>query len=113
MLRRLVFLISACLLASTAQATTYTGFCHGVTDSSLIETIPKINRPTYLVSFKDSIFKTLVTRIAGDSNSAIPGLASSKWSGIARHHYSKDQPWNVDQSRIFIDNPAPGTPTKL
>jgi hypothetical protein len=70
---------------------------------------PDIDKLDYLRSFQDPIFKSFITRITGDVNSS---LLDGKWSEVARHHYSKDQPWNADQSLIII-NRHQGKPNPL
>lgn len=60
-------------------------------------------RPAYLVtSATDARYATTITRIAGNPGTtfAFGGI----WGLTARHHYSKDQPWNSDQTLIALDN---------
>lgn len=61
---------------------------------------PKIPKPDYLKPIIDPIFNTKVIRITGDAGQ---GVLNGYWGEIARHHYSKDQPWNADQSLLIID----------
>ena len=57
------------------------------------------------------MFRTPVVRIAADSGALITqfsgacgSIPSPRWGALSRHHYSKDQPWNSDGSRLMIDN---------
>ena len=79
-----------------------------ITDSNTVFTIPSVAKPDYGVSFVDSTFGTRVTRIVGDSNTSVswegPPSGSGTWGLDARHHYSKDQPWNADGTLIAIQN---------
>lgn len=54
---------------------------------------PQVLRPGYLQPMKDPIFKTKIIRI---TDQAAFGQSN------VRHHYSKDQPWNCDQTKIMI-----------
>ncbi len=72
-----------------------------VTDVSTVFDSVDIPRPEYLKSIIDPVFGSRITRVTGD-----PGLAQGgvNWGDRARHHYSKDQPWNADQSLLMIFN---------
>ncbi len=61
---------------------------------------PQIDRPAYLQPLTDPVFKAPVIRITGDAGTPV---LDGQWASIARHHYSKDQPWNADQTLIRID----------
>lgn len=73
--------------------------------------IPKVEKPAYLVPFKDPVFGTKVTRITGDPGSLIPNI-DSRWNQIARQGYSKDSAWNCDQSLIILKR-HDGFPAKI
>jgi hypothetical protein len=68
---------------------------------TLIRSIPDVPKPGYLQSYVDPTFGTLITRISGDPGSTIPNIGG-KWSNIVKHHYSKDQAWNADQSLLYL-----------
>ena len=87
-----------------------------VTDSSQVFTIPQTPKPAYLVPTVDPTFGTKVTRIADDAGQPISGLPGGGiWGTDSRHHYSKDQPWNSNNSLILMQNPGStgGSPTQL
>lgn len=49
-------------------------------------------KPVYLQTILDPDFGAKITRIADDA-----------WGDVCRHHYSKDQAWNADQSVIWLN----------
>ncbi len=63
---------------------------------------PALNKPNYLQTVIDPLFDTKVTRITGDVGTSVPNV-SGTWQDIARHGYSVRQPWNADESLIYID----------
>lgn len=63
--------------------------------------IPDIQKPGYLESYIDPVFKATVTRITGDPGTSIPDI-NGKWGKVARHRYSKSPAWNCDQSILFL-----------
>ncbi len=74
-----------------------------ITDSNLIFSVPKLTRLAYLTETRDPIFGTKITRIADDTgNSTLP--VKGTWGEDARHHYSKDQPWNSDGTLLVLEN---------
>lgn len=58
-------------------------------------TAPSQPKPGYLQSYTDQTFGTKITRV---TDAAAFGLSGP----VVRHHYSKDEPWNSDDSLIFI-----------
>ncbi len=56
---------------------------------------PSQPKPGYLQSYIDSTFGTKIIRI---TDRAAFGLSTD----VVRHHYSKDNPWNSDDSLIYI-----------
>lgn len=69
---------------------------------------PAFSKPGYLQTGIDPTFKTKITRIVGDPGSAIPNLAGVLWaSQQLRHNYSKIQPWNADQSMLYLNRHSP------
>ena len=100
----LLALAAATAAPRAAVATTYPGFMNLVTDSLAIMTQPNVVRPGYLVPTTDPVFGTPVIRIGGNTGSAVGNGLSGTWALDARHHYSKDQPWNADGTLLAIDN---------
>ncbi len=69
---------------------------------------PAINKPAYLEPVTDPAFGTKVTRIVGNPGEPIPNIANAVWADEQlRHGYSKRQPWNCDQSMIYLDRHTP------
>ncbi len=90
------------LYAVSAMLTILNSISDGlVTDVSTVFDSVDIPRPEYLKSIIDPVFGSRITRVTGD-----PGLTRGgvNWGDRARHHYSKDQPWNADQSLLMIFN---------
>ncbi len=113
-----MFLALSCSTAIPAAATRYPGFISGVTDSSLVFTVPSVPRPAYLTAVTEPTFGARVTRIGGDSGQPLAVSSSGEsgvWGSDARHHYSKDQPWNADGTLLAIENGSStgGTPARL
>ena len=50
------------------------------------------NKPGYLVPYIDPVHGARIIRVAEES-----------WGNICRHHYSKDEAWNADQSVIWLN----------
>jgi len=50
------------------------------------------DKPGYLESIFEPVFGSKITRVVDDS-----------WGDVCRHHYSKDQAWNADQTVIWLD----------
>ena len=74
-----------------------------ITDPSLVFAEPNVPKPAYLSPFSDPTFHTQVARIAGDIGASM-APASGTWGAVARHVYSKQQPWSSDGSIIVIEN---------
>jgi hypothetical protein len=72
-------------------------------------------KPRYLATTTDPVFLTGITRITGDTNRPItwadPKAAAGVWARKARHHYSKDQPWNSDGTILAMDGYESGSPS--
>lgn len=73
-----------------------------------IRSVPEMAKPPYLTAVTDPVFGTRITRITGDPGDSISGIPGGIWGRVARHHYSKDQAWNADESLIFIDRNEEG-----
>jgi hypothetical protein len=83
-----------------------------ITNGATVYTIPAVTKPAYLVGTIDPTFNTTITRIAhdtGESTSPVTGT----WGADTRHVYSKQEPWNADQSLISIENRVGGSPSPL
>src|SRR5205814_7855351 len=73
--------------------------------------VPQAPRPAYLTPVVDSTFGSVVERITNDAGlptSPVPGT----WGTDARHVYSKQQPWNSDNTLLTIENRG-GSPSRL
>jgi hypothetical protein len=70
--------------------------------------IPIVPQPEYGHGIIEPTFGTVLTRITGDAGDPI-GALNTSWGTIARHTYSKVQPWNANQTLISIDNHGTGT----
>ncbi len=94
--------------------TTNDGLINLVTDPTAVYSVPGLPQPAYLATQTVAPFGTKLTRITGDHGTALTGI-SGTWSTDARHHYSKDQPWNADQTLIAEQNTTGGggTPKEL
>ncbi|MHA7943523.1 T9SS type A sorting domain-containing protein [Formosa sp. 3Alg 14/1] len=71
------------------------------TSTEVYPTLPKLNKPDYLKSVVDPVFKTKITRITGDVGTKISNT-NENWRNIARHGYSVRQPWNADESILYL-----------
>ena len=90
----------------------FEGFRDVITDPSAVFLTPARARPAYLSPGADPTFGTTLTRIGGDAGTAFSGPSVlGTWGSDARHHYSKDEPWNSDGTLIAIENS--GTPGHL
>ncbi len=95
--------------ASPTSLTEISGLtCNLKTDLNVYAT-PGNARPGYLQTTTDPVFGTKVTRITGDVGASIPTIGGN-WGDVVRHHYSKDQPWNADQTLIYLDTNSAGPP---
>ena len=85
-----------------------------ITNPDTIFDVPDVARPPYLTSQLEPTFGSPIRRIIGDAGATfpLPGGGTGTWGIDARHHYSKDQPWNADGTLIAIDNNG-GTPIEL
>ncbi len=85
------------------------GFILGViTDEQVYWPAPHLDKPGYLQTVIDPVFNTRITRIVGNPGEPIPNIAGEVWADdTLRHGYSKRQPWNADQSMIYLDRHDP------
>jgi len=98
-------MMSLCGIAQAADAGSVP-----LIDPNLIFSVPQVPRPAYLKPITDPTFGTRITRIADDFGRPIAWSENTAgvgaWSGIARHHYSDDQPWNSDGTLLVLQNLA-------
>ena len=110
MKRLLALLVLATTMSLPAQDIRYD------LDTSLnnYHPIPPIPKPDYRQTIIDPVFGTRVTRITGDPGTAIPNTSGEVWKNVARHGYSSRQPWNADESVIWLEqNKNPGWGAQL
>ncbi len=81
-------------------------------DPTAAFTEPGTPKPAYLVPVRPAPFGVPIMRITNN-----PGLpttpVSGTWGSDARHVYSKQQPWNADETMISIENRSGGSPSPL
>lgn len=63
---------------------------------------PNQSKPGYLQPATDVTFGTTITRITGDVGTPIQNIPGQNWRNTARHGYSTRQPWNADESMIYL-----------
>lgn len=82
--------------------------------------------PEYLIRTLDDDYNTWFRRVTGDTQNLIsfidghevPGVKDNdgnivgalEWQNWSRHNYSKVQPWNANQTLLFIQNKIQGNP---
>ena len=79
-----------------------------ITDLEIYWPIQQMPKPNYLETVTDPVFGTKITRITGDVGNSIPNVSGEQWKQVARHGYSTRQPWNADESIIYIDRHKSG-----
>src|SRR5438128_2156282 len=94
--------------STTTTTLTGGGFLSAlVTDPAVALTEPETPRPAYEQPVSPAVFHVPIVRIAND-----PGLPTlpvhGTWGSDARHVYSKQQPWNADETLISIENRGAG-----
>jgi len=83
-----------------------------VTDGSAVFSIPSVPKPTYLAPTRDTTFHSTILRV-GNNVGASTAPVSGSWGSDARHVYSKQQPWNSDNTLLTIENRSGGSPTPM
>ena len=115
--RLLMSLVILALISRDLPASDGRGTIDLVTDPNAIFPLVQTPKPDYAKPFTDPTFGTRVIRIANNPNQPVQWLDSplpaGVWGNDARHHYSKDQPWNSDSSLLVIQNKEDGTPSQL
>jgi len=92
------------LFAASSEAPEY----NLLTDTAVYWPAPVLSKPDYLQTITDPTFDTHITRIVGNPGETIVALPEQKWANEQlRHGYSKRQPWNSDQSLIYLDRHDP------
>jgi hypothetical protein len=105
MLVRLAGLVVVSLMLVPSVARAADGFLDLITDPTRIFSVPSVTMPLYLVPVIDPVFGTPITRITGNQGSSFTTTTGNlTWSADARHHNSKDQPWNSDGTLIAMQN---------
>ena len=75
---------------------------------------PKSPHPRYLEPWTDPATQVSIIRITGDAGKNFSlGRARGTWGTDARHHYSKDQPWNADGTLLAVENRGGGSPAGI
>jgi hypothetical protein len=83
-------------------------FLDVITDFQTYWPAPHLEKPAYLTSVTDPVFGTRLVRIVGDPGTPVPGQTGITWANEQlRHGYSKRQPWNSDQTMIYLDRHDP------
>ncbi len=102
----IVFVIAITLFARSLYALE----CRLPSDTQ-VRTVPSVSRPGYLQTTVDPTFGAKITRITDDPGRPVGSISGAVWGSVARHHYSKDQPWNADGSLFYIDRNTGGSPS--
>jgi hypothetical protein len=82
---------------------THAGTISLVADPTLVFSVPLVPKPSYLSSITDPTFGTKITRIANDTGQSMSPV-NGTWGSDARHDYSKNQPWNSDNTLLILEN---------
>ena len=100
-------------VAAAPASSTPDGFAPALeTDPARVMTEPEMPKPAYLARVNPAPFGVPIMRITND-----PGLPTipvpGTWGTDARHVYSKQQPWNSDNTLLVIENHGGGSPTEM
>jgi len=74
--------------------------------------VPEQARPRYVAPVALPNFGTRIVRITNDPGTSTAPVTGT-WGGDARHVYSKQQPWNSDNTLLVIENRNGGSPSPL
>ncbi len=102
--------IASVCTTTTSSTTTIPAFINLITDSGLVFSVPQVSKLGYLAPITDPTFGTKIIRVANDMGLSTSPVVGT-WGSDARHHYSKDQPWNSDGTLIALQNN--GGPSQL
>jgi hypothetical protein len=84
---------------------------HGmVTDPTKVYSVASASRPLYLSATPEPTFGTQLMRVGNEPGLPLGGRVAGTWGSDARHVYSKQQPWNSDNSLLTIENRSGGSP---
>ena len=83
-----------------------------LTDPYAVFSVPQVPRPAYLAPFIDPTFNSTVERVGSNVGASTAPLLGT-WGSDARHVYSKQQPWNSDNTLLTIENRGGGSPTPM
>ena len=72
------------------------------TSTTLYWPMPDFQKPSYRAPQNDPTFGTKITRIVGDVGTSIQNVSGQSWRNVARHGYSVRQPWNADESVLYL-----------
>ncbi|NOY48032.1 MAG: T9SS type A sorting domain-containing protein [Chlorobi bacterium] len=97
--RAVILIFALCLFSNSINAQDY----DLITDLNNYWPIQEMPKPEYLQPTTDPAFGTKITRITGDVGAAIQNVNGEVWRNVARHGYSTRQPWNADESIIYLD----------
>jgi Secretion system C-terminal sorting domain len=97
--RAVILILALCLFSNSINAQDY----DLITDLNNYWPIQEMPKPEYLQPTTDPAFGTKITRITGDVGTAIQNVNGEVWRNVARHGYSTRQPWNADESIIYLD----------
>ena len=82
--------------------------CNLITDTRIYWPAPEFSKPAYLNKETEPVFGTKITRIVGNPGEPIPNINGEVWAEEQlRHQYSKRQPWNSDQTIIYLNRHSP------
>jgi len=82
--------------------------CNLLTDTNTYWPASNLNKPNYLEELLDPTFNSRITRIVGNPGDVLPNISGEVWADEQeRHGYSKRQPWNCNESMIFLDRHSP------
>lgn len=95
----IILVFTFCYFQSSLSAQEY----DLITDTNVYWPIQEVPKPGYLQFATDPVFDTKITRITGDVGTAISNVDGEVWRNVARHGYSTRQPWNADESIIYLD----------
>ncbi len=102
-----IFIILIIVIIS-GNSILYSQDCALDTSTTTYWPAPVVNKPGYLTEITDATFGTKITRITGNPGDPIPNIPGKVWANDQlRHGYSKRQPWNSDQSMIYLGRHYP------
>lgn len=64
--------------------------------------MPNFDKPDYKEQVPDPSFGTPIIRVVGNVGTEIENISGESWRNVARHGYSVRQPWNADESVLYL-----------